>query len=111
MQFACAILPSVSCPAVPYFPHYLKTARHSKKKVFEHKMCFDFIYKCFLKISHSKKMGRDMIITVCWSDVQYRLCRVPVMYSTGYVQYRVCTVPVMYSTGYVQYRLCTVPVM
>jgi hypothetical protein len=37
------------------FPHYLKTARFSKKKNIRRKMCFDFLYKFLWNISEFKK--------------------------------------------------------
>jgi hypothetical protein len=50
MQRACAILPTVACPALQYFA----TLSHKRqvfrgKKAAEHKMCFDFLYKLGLK--------------------------------------------------------------
>jgi len=47
-------LPSVTCPAVNSLPHYLtkgtiKKKEKEKKKVIEHKMCFDILYNYSLK--------------------------------------------------------------
>ena len=39
MQCACAILPSVPCPAVQYFPTLSHKWRDFVNKVIEHKMC------------------------------------------------------------------------
>jgi hypothetical protein len=49
MQCACATLSYMACPALLYF----STAPHKRheffRKVIEHKMCFDFLYKFCLK--------------------------------------------------------------
>ena len=50
VRMRLVVLSSVACPAVPYFstlPHKLRSIR--EKKVFEHKMWFDFLYKFCLK--------------------------------------------------------------
>jgi hypothetical protein len=47
----CIILSSMACPVVPYF-YTLSHKRYDfrkKKKVIEHKMCFDFLYNFYLK--------------------------------------------------------------
>jgi len=52
MQCAGAALLSVACPALKYFStlsHKRRDFRKEKKKVTEHKMCFDFIYNFCLK--------------------------------------------------------------
>ena len=58
MQCACAILPSVACPALQYFST-LSHKRHDfrkEKKVTEHKMCVLIFSTMFVgNISHSKK--------------------------------------------------------
>ena len=55
------------------FPHYLINGTIFEKKNFtEHKMCFDFLWKYFLKHSHSKKN---------WTRCDYRYILV-FMYST-----------------------------
>ena len=38
-QYACAISPSVACPAVPYYPTLSHKTPIFGKKVTEHKMC------------------------------------------------------------------------
>ena len=71
------ILPSVACPAVQYFSTLLHKSYNfrKKKKVIEHKMCFDFLYKLlcatFLIL---RKLQRDIIINVHRSS-----CKVPVI--------------------------------
>jgi hypothetical protein len=51
MQYACALLSSVACPALRYF----STLSHKRYDfrggggVIEHKICFDFLYKFGLK--------------------------------------------------------------
>jgi len=56
MPCACAILSSVTCPALQYFTHYLiNDIVFEKKKVIKYKMCFEFRYNLVSNISHSKK--------------------------------------------------------
>jgi len=45
------------CSALNIFPHFLKKARFSEKKVIEHKMCVSIFYTTFVvwNISHSKE--------------------------------------------------------
>ena len=54
MQCACAILSSVACPALKYFPILSHKRRDFREKVIEHKMCvFIFsasVYEAFLII-------------------------------------------------------------
>ena len=60
------ILSSVTCLAVPYFPHYL-----IKETIFEGdgggviglKMCFDFLYNFFLKYFLSEEEFREVLQT------------------------------------------------
>jgi hypothetical protein len=56
MQSACALLPSVACPALQYFST-LSHKRHGiREKVIEHKMCVLIFSTTFVRnISHSKK--------------------------------------------------------
>jgi hypothetical protein len=58
MQCACAILSFVACSAIrSTLPHKRKVFRE-KKKVTEHKMCFDFLYNFSLKhYSFYEEMG------------------------------------------------------
>jgi hypothetical protein len=50
MQYACAILWSVPCPALQYFSHIIsQTARFSKKRYWTQNVCFDFLYNFCLK--------------------------------------------------------------
>jgi len=65
MQYACAILSSVACPALQYF----STLSHKQHdlgggKVIEHKMCFDLLYKFRLKHLILRRNERDIIINV-----------------------------------------------
>jgi hypothetical protein len=57
MQCACAILSSVACPVLQYFPHYLINGKILEKVIIAHKMCvLSFSIQLFLlNISHSKK--------------------------------------------------------
>jgi len=50
MQYACAILPSVACPAVQYFPT-LSHKRHDlrKKSYWTQNVCLEFLYSFCLK--------------------------------------------------------------
>jgi hypothetical protein len=76
MQCACAILPSVSWPALNIFPHCLinGTNLEKKKKVTENQMCVlifsTTLSEIFLILRRNK---RDMIKNVYWST-----CKVPV---------------------------------
>jgi len=54
MQCAYAVLSSVACPAVRYFPRYLINGTIFGKKSYWHKMSFDFLYEFGLKHSHSR---------------------------------------------------------
>jgi hypothetical protein len=45
----CIILSSVTCVLDRVFLRYLISPRFSKKKVIEHKMCFEFLYNFCLK--------------------------------------------------------------
>jgi hypothetical protein len=76
MHCACTVLSSVTCPALKYFST-LSHKRHnfSKKKVIEHKMCFDFLYNCYWK-----HFPFEEKLSVIWSEkyiglhpVKYRL--------------------------------------
>jgi hypothetical protein len=51
MQYACAILSSVACPALQYFSTFLinPTILNQKKSYWTQKVCFDFLYKFCLK--------------------------------------------------------------
>ena len=52
----CHILtPFVALLAPPHFSTLCHKRRDFRKKVTEHKMCFDFLYNFCLNISHSKK--------------------------------------------------------
>jgi hypothetical protein len=57
MQCACAVLYRHLWPVWLYiiFAHYLINRTIFEEKKFVHKMCFDFLYKFSLKLSHSKK--------------------------------------------------------
>ena len=71
MQYACAILSSVVCPAVQYFST-LSHKRHDfrGKNVTEHKMCslivsLQILSEAFLILRRNE---RDMIKNVYWSS-------------------------------------------
>ena len=50
MQCACVVLSSVVCPVVPFFLLINFTVfEKKKKKVADHKICFDFLYNLCLK--------------------------------------------------------------
>jgi hypothetical protein len=56
MRMRRIALPSVACPALQHF----STLRHKRydfrgKIYWKQNVCFDFLYRFFLKISHSKK--------------------------------------------------------
>ena len=56
MQCACAILPSVVCPALQYFSTLSHKLHDFREKVTEHKMCVLIFSTTFVwNISHSKK--------------------------------------------------------
>jgi hypothetical protein len=56
MQFACAILSSVGCPALQNFSTLAHERHDFKKKVIEHKIrVLIFSTTFFRNISHSKK--------------------------------------------------------
>jgi hypothetical protein len=74
MQTACAILSSVACIALQYFPHYLINGMIlGKKKVIEHESVFWFSPQgwsaTFLILRRSE---RDVIKNMYWSS-----CKVP----------------------------------
>ena len=48
-------LSSVACPSLQYFSKLSHKWNDFRKRVTEHKMCFDFLYNFFFNISHSKK--------------------------------------------------------
>jgi len=49
------VLSSVMCVSPQYFSAISHKRHDLRKKVSEHKMCFDFLYKFVWNISHSKK--------------------------------------------------------
>jgi hypothetical protein len=75
MQCAHAILPSVPCPALPYFPTLSHKRHDFRKKVTEPKMCFLIFSTTFFRnISHSTKN---------WARYDQK-CILVFMQSTGY---------------------------
>jgi len=65
MQSARTILSFVACPALQNFPT-LPHKRHNyrKKKVIEHKMCFDFLRNLFKTFVILRRIRRDVTINV-----------------------------------------------
>jgi hypothetical protein len=77
MQSACAVLYCHLWPVWLYhiFPHYLTNGTILKKKIVEHKMYFDFVYKFFSETFHIlRRIRRGIIINVHRSS-----CEVPVI--------------------------------
>jgi hypothetical protein len=76
MQCACAILSSVACPSLQYFPPYLKKKRHNfRRKVVEYKRCVlifsTLLSEIFLILG---RHDREIVI-----NVQRASCKVPVI--------------------------------
>ena len=73
MERACAILSTVACPALQYFPTLSHKRHDFRKKNIEYKMCvlifLKFVSKNFLTL---RKIDRDIIINVHTSS-----CEVP----------------------------------
>ena len=59
MKWECAILSSVACPAVQYFPHLIN-GQILEKKVIEHKMCFVIFSKSMSEIFLHLRILRDI---------------------------------------------------
>jgi hypothetical protein len=75
MQCACAILPSVACPAVQYFLHYMINGPIFEGMLLNIKCVFCFslqlLSETFLML---RRIQRDMIVNVYRSS-----CKVPVI--------------------------------
>jgi hypothetical protein len=69
----CAVFYCHLCPAPLYsiIPHYLTNGTIFEKKVTEHKICFHFLYKSYLKIS----LPHGAAVT----PVRRSSCKVPVI--------------------------------
>ena len=60
MQCACAILSSVPCPVLQYFPHYLLNGTIFEKSYRTQNVCFDVLYKQRLNwLGHVERMAED----------------------------------------------------
>jgi hypothetical protein len=75
MRMRRIILPSVACLALPYFSTLSHKRHDIRKKIIEHKMCFDFylqiLSETFLILRNNQ---RDTVIYVHRSS-----CKVPVI--------------------------------
>jgi hypothetical protein len=75
MRMHHIILPSVACPAVPYFSTLChKIHENISKKVIEHKMCVSiFSTSLATPFSTLRRIERDMVINVHSIYVKYPL--------------------------------------
>ena len=77
MQWTYAILSSVACPTVQYFPHYLIHGSILKRRFTEYKMCVLIFSTQLSEIFFTlSRIERNMIETVYWSS-----CNVPFVIS------------------------------
>jgi hypothetical protein len=69
MQCACAILPSVTCPAVHYFSTLSHKRHDFREKVIEHKMCVLIVSTNLSKTFFIlRRIERDMIKKTTWAS-------------------------------------------
>ena len=74
MRSACAILPSVACPALQYFPHYLINGTIFEKQLLNTKCVFWFSLQILSEIFFIlRRTERDIITNVYWSSLTYPL--------------------------------------
>ena len=74
MQCDCAILSSVACPALQYFPHHLINGTIKKKELLDIKSVFMILSTSFvLSISILSRIKRDMIKASIGLHIKYPL--------------------------------------
>ena len=102
MQCACAILSSVSFPALQFFFTFSHNTIFGKEKVTEHKLCV----LIFLQLSPEtflilRRTERDMIRNVHWSSCKVRVNLICISVSaTGFTNYFIlCLLPVEYAAA------------
>jgi hypothetical protein len=57
----------VACPLCNIFPHYLINGTIFGKRYWTQNTCFDFLYKFFRKLSHSKRNWARYLVVFTWS--------------------------------------------
>ena len=69
----CIILLSVASPAVPYLWTLSHKQHNFRKKIIEHKMCFDFLCSIYLKHFSFWEKFREIVTYVKCLQVNYPL--------------------------------------